>query len=114
MKVVKAYIRSHMIDLVIQALEQAGFTDMTILEGKGITRGLRRQEYQYSLELAERYQHVVKIEIVCRDRDVDRIMALIIEHARTGKKGDGLVYVSPAEKGIRILDGSRIEEDDSG
>jgi len=91
MKEVKAYIRRNMIDHVIRALEQEGFTDMTLVDVKGITVGLKPEDYHYSLELAEKYMNVVKLEIVCRDQDAARILEIIQTTAHTGKKGDGLV-----------------------
>ena len=102
MKEVKAYIRHTMLSKVIEALEQAGYTDMTLIDVKGITAGLKPEDYHFSLELAEKYMNVVKIEIVCADHDADRIVEIITGLARTGRKGDGLVYVTPVDRVIRI------------
>ena len=105
MKEVKAYIRRHMIDQIVQSLEQAGYTDMTLIDVKGITTGLKGEDYHYSLELAEKYMNVVKLEIVCTDKDAARILGIIKKHGRTGKKGDGLVFVTPVEQVVRIHNG---------
>jgi nitrogen regulatory protein P-II 1 len=94
-----------MIGKVIEALEREGFFDITLIDVKGLTTGLPGEKYRYSLELAEKYMNVVKVEIVCRNQDVERIVAIIQENARTGKKGDGLVFVTPVEHAVRICDG---------
>ena len=109
MKEVKAYIRHHRIDKVIEALEREGFNDMTLIDVRGITRGISREEYQYSLELAEKYMDVIKLEIVCKDLDAERIVDVIKANAHTGRNGDGLIVVSPVETVVRIRTGQKGE-----
>jgi nitrogen regulatory protein PII len=110
MKEIKAYIRRQMIDRVVRALEQEGFADMTLIDVKGLTAGLKPEEYHYSLELAEKYMNVVKLEIVCTDQDATRIAEIIKTSAHTGKKGDGLVFVTPVESAVRIVRGTPWED----
>jgi nitrogen regulatory protein P-II 1 len=112
MKEVKAYIRHNMIGKVIEALEQEGFRDMTLIDVKGISTGLKQEDYHYSLELAERYMNAVKLEIVCRDQDAERIVEIIKASAHTGQKGDGLVFVTPAQKTFRIISGEPWKDQD--
>lgn len=102
MKEVNAYIRHALVGKVIDVLQHAGFRDMTLLDGKGVTRGLPKEDYDYSLELAEQYINVVKLEIVCRDQDADEIVRIIRTSAHTGKPGDGLVFVKPVDHAVRI------------
>lgn len=102
MKEVKAYIRHNMTGKVIAALEQEGFCDMTLIDVKGITAGLKPEDYHFSLELADKYMNVVKLEIICRDQDVERVVGSIKASAYTGRKGDGLVIVTPVEHAVRI------------
>lgn len=102
MKEVKAYLRHNMIGKVVEALEQEGFHDMTLIDVKGISTGLKQEDYHYSLELAEKYMNAVKLEIVCRDQDAERIVGLIKTGAHTGRKGDGLIYVTPVDHAVRI------------
>ena len=104
MKEVNAYIRHALVGKVVEALEQAGFRDMTLFDGKGVTSGLPKEEYDYSLELAEKYINVVKLEIVCRDQDTDEVVRLIRVNAHTGKPGDGLVFVKPIDHAVRIAE----------
>lgn len=106
MKEIKAYIRVHMLDKVIRGLEDAGFTDMTVIDVRAIRRDLRDEDMAYSVELAERYMNVAKLVIVVRDQDVDVATRLICERAHTGAKGDGLIYVSPVEEAIHIRTGA--------
>lgn len=106
MKEIKAYVRVHMLDKVIRGLEDAGFTDMTVIDVQAIRRGLGDADVAYSVELAGRYMNVAKLAIVVRDQDVNVATRLICEQARTGAKGDGLIYVSPVEEAIHIRTGA--------
>ncbi|MEW6681873.1 MAG: P-II family nitrogen regulator [Nitrospirota bacterium] len=102
MKAVNAYIRHALVGKVIEALRRAGFSNMTLLDAKGVTTGLPAEEYDYSLELAEQYINVVRLEIVCSDQDADGIVRIIGVNAHTGKPGDGLVFVTPVDHTVRI------------
>ena len=106
MKLIKAYIRTNMIDKVLHALEATGFTDMTVIDVKAVRKGLSPQDLDYSLELAERYMNVAKLEIVLQDDHVELAKEMILKTARTGRKGDGLVYVSPVDEAIHIRTGT--------
>jgi nitrogen regulatory protein P-II 1 len=105
MKLLKAYIRTNMIDKVIYSLEQASFTDMTIVDVKAIREGIDPEDLDYSVEIAERYMNVAKLEIVLADADVERAKEIILKKARTGRKGDGFIYVSPVDEAIHIRTG---------
>ncbi len=105
MKLIKAYIRTNMIDKVIQALEAGGFTDMTIIDVRAIRSGIDPKDLEYSVELAERYMNVAKLDMVLRDEDVDRAKDIILKTARTGRKGDGFIYTSPVDEAIHIRTG---------
>ncbi|MGH7893577.1 MAG: P-II family nitrogen regulator [Candidatus Binatia bacterium] len=106
MKEIKAYVRINMLDKVIHGLEAAGFTDMTVLDVRALRRGVPDVDLEYSVELVARYMNVAKLEIVVRDQDVAVATRIICEHARTGTKGDGLVYVSAVEQAIHIRSGA--------
>ena len=106
MKLIKAYIRTNMIDKVLHALEATGFTDMTVIDVKAVRKGLNPQDLDYSLELAERYMNVAKLEIVLQDDHVELAKQMILKTARTGRKGDGLVYVSPVDEATHIRTGT--------
>lgn len=105
MKLIKAYIRTNMIDKVIHALEAAGFNDMTITDVKAIRSGIDPKDLEYSIEIAERYMNVAKLEIVLQDTDEERAKEIILKSARTGRKGDGFIYTSPVDEAIHIRTG---------
>lgn len=105
MKEIKAYVRIPMLDKVIRGLEEAGFTDMTVIDVRAIRHGLREDDLAYSIELAERYMNVAELVLVVRDQDVPAVTHIICARARTGTKGDGLIYVSPVEDAIHIRTG---------
>ena len=110
MKEIKAYVRPHMLDKVLHGLEEVGFTDITVDDLRTVRRGLQEDDLEYSVELAARFMNVVKLALVVRNRDVTRVARLIAERARTGVKGDGLIYVSPVVDAIHIRTGVRGEE----
>jgi nitrogen regulatory protein P-II 1 len=105
MKLIKAYIRTNMIDKVIHALEAGGFTDMTLVDVKAIRSGIDPKDLDFSVEIAERYMNVAKLEIVLENEQVKAVKETILKTARTGRKGDGLVFISPIEEAIHIRTG---------
>lgn len=105
MKEVKAYIRHHMVNRVVEALESEGFTDMTLIDVHRIVTGVSSTEYQYSLQLAEKYMDVIRLELVCRDDEAEIVMAIIGRTARTGRRGDGRITVTPVEAVVHISTG---------
>ena len=110
MKEIKAYVRVQMLDKVVRGLEEGGFSDMAVDDLHAIRRGLREEDLEYSVEFAERYMNVAKVAIVVRDRDVAAATRIICEQARTGEKGDGLIYVTRVEDAIHICSGQSGEE----
>jgi nitrogen regulatory protein P-II 1 len=94
-----------MIDKVVQALESSGFTNMTVVDVKAIRKGINPKDLDYSLELAERYMNAAKLEIVLEDDHVELVKEIIAKTARTGRKGDGFIYVSPVDDAIHIRTG---------
>lgn len=105
MKMIKAIIKPERFEFVKKALEDKGFNGMTITEvkGRGEQKGITL-EYrggQYIVDLLPKIQ----VEIVARDTDVDMIVTIIIDSARTGKIGDGKIFILPVEKSIRIRTG---------
>ncbi len=105
MKMVKAIIKPERFEFVKKALEDKGFISMTITEvkGRGEQKGITLQYRggQMTVDLLPKIQ----LEIVVKDKDLDTLLALIMESARTGKIGDGKIFVVPIEKSIRIRTG---------
>ncbi len=105
MKMVKAIIKPERFEFVKKAMEEKGFIGMTISEvkGRGEQKGITLQYRggQMTVDLLPKIQ----LEIVVRDKDLDSLLAILIESARTGKIGDGKIFVMPVEKSIRIRTG---------
>ncbi len=102
MKEIKAYIRKTMADRVIQKLEQAGVKGMTVIDVAALAGWADKESFSYSIEYVEKYSMVVKLEIVCEDKDTDVLSDIIVKYGKTGKSGDGMMFVSPIEKSIKI------------
>nr|WP_319375277.1 P-II family nitrogen regulator [uncultured Methanoregula sp.] len=105
MKLVKAVIKPERFEFVKKALEDKGFNGMTITEvnGRGEQKGISL-EYRGGLMTVDLLPKI-QIEIVVRDSDVDSLISTLSESARTGKIGDGKIFVIPVEKAIRIRTG---------
>lgn len=107
MKLIKSYIRNSMIDAVIHALERINISHMSVTDIQEIGRHADREHSKYSMEFTSSYSPMVKVEILCRDEQLKKIISVISESARTGNRGDGIIIVSPVEDAIHIRTGER-------
>jgi nitrogen regulatory protein P-II 1 len=105
MKMVKAIIKPERFEFVKKALEDKGFIGMTIsdVKGRGEQKGITLQ-YRGGLMTVDLLPKI-QLEIVIRDSHVDDVVTTITEAARTGKIGDGKIFILPVEKSIRIRTG---------
>jgi len=105
MKLIKTIIKPERFEFVKKALEDKGFVSMTITEvrGRGEQKGITL-EYRGGLMTVDMLPKI-QIEIVIKDKDVETVIATLTESARTGKYGDGKIFVIPVEKSIRIRTG---------
>jgi nitrogen regulatory protein P-II 1 len=105
MKLVKAIIKPERFEFVKKALEDKGYTGMTISEvrGRGEQKGIAL-EYRGGLMTVDLLPKM-QIEIVVKAAQVDDLINTIMESAKTGKIGDGKIFVIPVEKAIRIRTG---------
>ncbi|WP_321504269.1 P-II family nitrogen regulator [uncultured Methanoregula sp.] len=105
MKLVKTIIKPERFEFVKKALEEKGFKGMTVSEvkGRGEQKGITL-EYRGGLMTVDMLPKI-QIEIVVREKDLDILIATLTESARTGKIGDGKIFVVPVEKSIRIRTG---------
>ena len=108
MKKVEAIIKPFKLDDVREALSEIGITGMTAIEVKGFGRQKGHTELYRGAEYVVDFLPKVKIEIVVSSEQVDRCIEVITEAARTGKIGDGKIFVTSVEKVVRIRTG---EED---
>jgi len=102
MKKIEAIIQPFKFDDVKDALTQAGVEGMTITEVKGFGRQKGHKEIYRGSEYTVDVLPKVKIEVVAGDEKVDAIVKTIMETAKTGKIGDGKVFVLPVSEAYRI------------
>jgi nitrogen regulatory protein P-II 1 len=102
MKEIKAYIRPELADRVISELESAGVKGMTVIDVSMIGTWADPEKSKISLEYCDRYSKIVKLELVCEDDEVDKIVQIILANAHTGQKGDGKIFVTDVDEAISI------------
>jgi nitrogen regulatory protein P-II 1 len=110
MRKIEAIIRPHLLDAVKTALEEVGIKGMTITEIKGYGRQKGHTETYRGSEYQIDFVPKVKIEIVLPLEIVDLAIDAIMKTAKTGKFGDGKIFVIPVEEAIRIRTGERNDE----
>ena len=110
MKKIEAVIKPFKLEDVKDALAEAGVTGMTVSDVKGYGRQQGHSELYRGAEYVVDFLPKIKLELIVADENVDSIIAVIIEAAKTGKIGDGKIFVSPVEKIIRIRTGEQDEE----
>jgi nitrogen regulatory protein P-II 1 len=105
MKLIKAVIKPERFEFIKKALEEKGFVSMTITDvrGRGEQKGISL-EYRGGMMTVDTLPKT-QIDIVVKDKDVDAVVETIIASARTGKIGDGKIFIIPVEKTIRIRTG---------
>ena len=105
MKKIEAIIKPLKLDDVREALTDIGITGMTVTEVKGFGRQKGHTEIYRGAEYAVDFLPKIKLELVLSDDQVERAVEVIIEAARSGKIGDGKIFVLPVEEAIRIRTG---------
>jgi len=105
MKKIEAIIKPFKLDDVREALSEIGIMGMTATEVKGFGRQKGHTELYRGAEYVVDFLPKVKIETVVADDQVERCVEVITETARTGKIGDGKIFISPVERAIRIRTG---------
>ena len=109
MKKIEAIIKPFKLDDVREALTEIGITGMTVSEVKGFGRQKGHTEVYRGAEYAVDFLPKVKIELVLADDLVERAVETIVETARSGKIGDGKIFILPVEEVIRIRTGETAE-----
>ena len=107
MKLVTAIVKPFTLDDVRHAVETAGVLGMTVTEVQGYGRQRGHTEVYRGAEYAVEFVPKIRVEVLVAEEFADRVVDAILGAARTGKIGDGKVWVSPAEKVIRIRTGER-------
>ncbi|MCH1920210.1 MULTISPECIES: P-II family nitrogen regulator [Shewanella] len=110
MKKVEAIIKPFKLDDVREALAEIGITGMTVVEVKGFGRQKGHTELYRGAEYMVDFLPKVKIEVVIKEELVEQTVDVIVDVARTGKIGDGKIFVTDVERVIRIRTGEENEE----
>jgi nitrogen regulatory protein P-II 1 len=105
MKLITAVVKPFKLDEIKTALKEAGVTGMTVTEVQGFGRQSGHTEVYRGAEYTIDFVPKVRIEVLADDGDVDRLMEVLTTSARTGKIGDGKVWVTPVEQVARIRTG---------
>ena len=107
MKLVTAIIKPFVLEDVKGALEQIGVLGMTVSEVQGYGRQKGHTEVYRGAEYSVDFVPKVRVEVVADDTLADKVVDAVVEAARTGKIGDGKVWVTPVETMVRVRTGER-------
>jgi nitrogen regulatory protein P-II 1 len=107
MKKVEAIIKPFKLDEVKEALHDVGVSGITVTEAKGFGRQKGHTELYRGAEYIVDFLPKVRLEVVVDDSQVDRVVEAIATAARTGRIGDGKIFVSSIEAAVRIRTGER-------
>ena len=105
MKKVEAIIKPFKLDEVREALSEIGVTGLTVTEVKGFGRQKGHTELYRGAEYVVDFLPKVKVEVIIRDTLVERAIEAVVKAARTGKIGDGKIFVTTVEQVVRIRTG---------
>jgi len=109
MKKIETIIRPHLLEAVKEALQQVGVVGMTVSDVKGFGRQKGHTETYRGSEYKVEFLPKVKIEVAVADAIAEQAVEAIVTTARTGKFGDGKVFVTTIEDAVRIRTGERGE-----
>ena len=105
MKKIEAIVKPFKLDEVREALSEVGITGLTVTEVKGFGRQKGHTELYRGAEYVVDFLPKVKVEVVVGDALVDKAIDAIVKAARTGKIGDGKIFVCAVEQVVRIRTG---------
>jgi len=104
-KKIEAILKPFKLDEVKEALQEVGLQGITVIEAKGFGRQRGHTELYRGAEYVVDFLPKVKIELVVADENVEAAIEAITKAARTGRIGDGKIFISPVEEVIRIRTG---------
>ena len=107
MKKIEAVIKPFKLDEVKEALHEVGLQGITVVEAKGFGRQKGHTELYRGAEYVVDFLPKVKIEVICEDDVAERAVEAIVNAARTGRIGDGKIFVSTIDEVVRIRTGER-------
>ena len=102
---VKAYVHRNRIADVVNALYNAGFKNLTVIDVEGLLKALNTTEPRYSVEIGQKVVREVMLELICETENrTAEAVALIREHAKTGQPSAGWIYLTEIQSSIEITD----------
>lgn len=104
MKEIKAFVKPFRVNDILEHMMAAGFPNITVSMAEG-TGNFKSEESSLSTHFSITDSKVAKIEVVCNDIDVERIVGIISSKGRTGNPGDGIIYVSDVDKVYKVSTG---------
>ncbi|HEX9467351.1 MAG TPA: P-II family nitrogen regulator [Acidimicrobiia bacterium] len=110
MKLIVAIIKPHQVEAVTGALDQLDVNGMTLTEVRGHGRQRGHSEVYRGGEYKVDFLPKVRLEVLVKDTESEKVANTIVEHARTGKIGDGKLWIQPVEMAIRIRTGELGDE----
>ncbi|MDR6855018.1 P-II family nitrogen regulator [Variovorax guangxiensis] len=110
MKQITAIVKPFKLDDVREALAEVGVTGLTVTEVKGFGRQKGHTELYRGAEYVVDFLPKMKVEVVVNEADLDRCVDAIVTAARTGKIGDGKIFVTSVERVVRIRTGEEDEQ----
>lgn len=105
MRLIKAFVRKERIDDILANLQMAGAPGVTVSQVHGVGYGYERHLEGLAPDDLSKTEEACKVEIVCREEQVEPMIKTLVETARTGFKGDGIVFVTPVVHAVRIRTG---------
>ncbi len=108
MKKIEAIIRPEKVAVLQEALASAGHIGLNIVQvqGRGVQKGIVH-EGRGGISVRVDLLPKTKLELVCKDEDAEKVIAIIVDHARTGNIGDGKIFVTNVADAIRVRTGER-------
>ncbi len=107
MKEIKAYIRVSKAEEVARALKEACVPGFTAIEVKALGGACVPEDEKFSIDYGELVSDITKLEVVCCDADVERLVDILKDAAYTGHSADGMIFVSDIVDAIKIRTGER-------
>jgi len=106
MKEIKAFVRPEKVNKIVHHLKEACFENVTVSEAEG-TGKFQDEDAFVSQSFSITDSRIAKLEIVVKNKHVDKIIRIISEYGKTHKPGDGIIYVSDVEKSFRVKTGKK-------
>lgn len=114
MKLIKAYVRTWKVDGVIRGLQRAGAPGITVARVHGVGYGYEPNLFTLAPREFPKAPEISRIEVACGAERVEELVSTLVAAARTGDPGDGIVFVVPIERVVRVRNGQEGDEVLSG